>query len=526
MTRKSNLAIELENISKAFPGVLASDDVSLQFRYGEIHALLGENGAGKSTLISMLSGLLQPDRGQIFVNGEAVALHSPRESLDQGIGTVFQHVLLVPTLSVIENLMLGGGWRQRFDRAASLKRFEELSDLLAVAIGPDVAVGELSLGQQQQVEIMRALWRGEGVLILDEPTSMLTPQGVHELSQVMRRLRENRVALIFVTHKLREAYNLCDRISVLRLGRVVGSIAPERLLGMNEQETIDEVISMMFAREEGHDRDAEVLLASGSPKRRRTAADPSTPAVLSVSNVATTGRAGECPLRDINLDVHAGEVLGIAGIDGNGQKHLAEVIAGQRPVSSGMIRHNDIDITGQKVPARRRLGINYLTDERLGEGTVTTHSVATNLILKAIGEAPHWRWWLTRWGSIHAETRRIIRDHDIRTPSETTLIGRLSGGNIQKTLLARETSVGVNVAIFNKPTHGLDMQNTRFARDRIRDGAIRGIATIVISTELDELIELCDRIGVMYQGRLVGVIDNDEGAEKKIGLLMTGAATA
>ena len=171
MTRKSNLAIELENISKAFPGVLASDDVSLQFRYGEIHALLGENGAGKSTLISMLSGLLQPDRGQIFVNGEAVALHSPRESLDQGIGTVFQHVLLVPTLSVIENLMLGGGWRQRFDRAASLKRFEELSDLLAVAIGPDVAVGELSLGQQQQVEIMRALWRGEGVLILDEPRS-------------------------------------------------------------------------------------------------------------------------------------------------------------------------------------------------------------------------------------------------------------------------------------------------------------------------------------------------------------------
>lgn len=523
MALESHQAIELKNVCKAFPGVLASDDVSLQFRYGEIHALLGENGAGKSTLISMLSGLLQPDSGQILLDGKVVTLRSPRESLDHGIGTVFQHVLLVPTLSVIENLMLGGGWNRRFDRLGSLKRFEELSELLAIDIGPDVQVGELSLGQQQQVEIMRALWRGEGVLILDEPTSMLTPQGVHELSQVMKRLRDNGVALIFVTHKLKEAYALCDQISVLRLGRVVGNIAPQRLRHMKEQEAINEVISMMFGRNEGHDRDAEVLFGDASPQRQRLRADKSAPAVLSVRNVATTGNVGECPLRDINLEVRAGEILGIAGIDGNGQKHLAEVLAGQRPVSGGIIRHHDVDITEQKVPQRRRLGINYLTDERLGEGTVSTHSVATNLILKAIGDAPHWHWGTTRWGSIHAEARQKIRDHDIRTPSERTPIGRLSGGNIQKTLLAREISEGVSVAIFNKPTYGLDVQNTRLARDRISEGAARGIATIVISTELDELMELCDRIGVMYQGCLVGVVDNDEGGEEKIGRLMTGA---
>ncbi|MBC8445319.1 MAG: ABC transporter ATP-binding protein [Rhodospirillaceae bacterium] len=526
MTREKHPAIELKNIRKAFPGVLANDDVSLQFHSGEIHALLGENGAGKSTLISMLSGLIQPDDGKIFVHGKPVIVRSPKESLNHGIGTVFQHVLLVPTLTVIENLMLGGGWLQRFDRAASLKRFGELSETLAVNINPDTRVSELALGQQQQVEIMRALWRDEGVLILDEPTSMLTPQGVHELSQVMRRLRDNGVALIFVTHKLKEAYDLCDRISVLRLGRVVGDIPPARLRDMSEQETIDEVISTMFDREEGHDRDAEVLLGDASHHgQRRTNIDLTSP-IFSTSHISTTGNVGECHLHDINLEVYAGEVFGIAGIDGNGQKHLAEVLAGQRPASAGRIHHRGIDITATRVPERRGLGINYLTDERLGEGTAATHSVATNLVLKSIGDAPHWRWGVTRWDSIYSDAREKIRKHDIRTPSEHTLIGRLSGGNIQKILLAREISEGISVAIFNKPTYGLDLQNIRLARDRISEGAAAGIATILISTELDELTELCDRIGVMYQGNLVGIVQNDDGAEKKIGLLMTGAAAA
>jgi len=526
MTREDTPAIEIKNIRKAFPGVLANDDVSLQFQRGEIHALLGENGAGKSTLISMLSGLLQPDSGKIFVQGKETQLHSPKESLGHGIGTVFQHVLLVPTLTVIENLMLGGAWSQRFDRATSMARFTELSQTLAVEIDPNAKVGELSLGQQQQVEIMRALWRGEGVLILDEPTSMLTPQGVQELAQVMKRLRDKGVALVFVTHKLKEAYDLCDRVSVLRLGRVVGTIEPERLSTMNEQEAIDEVIAMMFGREDGHDDDAQVLLGDASRHRQDHAVMEAAPVTLSLSNVSSEGKAGECSLRGVSFDVRQGEVLGIAGIDGNGQKHLAEILAGQRPVSAGNITHTGRDITSMEVPERRRLGITYLTDERLGEGTAATHSVATNLVLKSIGERPHWRFGLTNWASIHHAAREKIEKHDIRTPSERTPIGRLSGGNIQKALLAREIIEGLSVAIFNKPTYGLDLQNIRLARGRIRENAEQGIATVVISTELDELTELCDRIGVMYQGELVGIVDNRDGAEKDIGLMMTGVVAA
>ena len=523
MTRQEAPAIQVKNVSKAFPGVLANDDVSLSFNSGEIHALLGENGAGKSTLISMLSGLLPPDSGQIIVAGSPVNLKSPRDSLDHGIGTVFQHVLLVPTLSVIENLMLGGSWWQKFNRSAGIQRFEELSELIAVDIIPDAKVGDLSLGQQQQVEIMRALWRGEGVLILDEPTSMLTPQGIEELSRVMRRLRDKGVALIFVTHKLKEAYDLCDQISVLRLGRVVGDIPPSVLSKLNEQEAIDEVISMMFGKEEEHTRDAEVLTGDGSQRMERKAFDASKQPILSVQNITTLGDLGECTLDEVSFEIRPGEIFGIAGIDGNGQKHLAEVLAGQRPVNSGLIAHNGQNITKQKVPERRKLGINYLTDERLGEGTASTYSVATNLVLKSIGDAPHWKNGITRWGSIHSHARDMIKTHDIRTPSERTSIGQLSGGNIQKTLLAREITDDVTVAIFNKPTYGLDLNNIKMARGRINDSASNGVATILISTELDELTELSDRIGVMYQGRLVGIVDNVQGVEKQIGMLMTGA---
>ena len=523
MTCQQVAAIEVKNVSKAFPDVLANDDVTLSFNSGEIHALLGENGAGKSTLISMLSGLLPPDSGEIIISGTPVKLKSPRDSLDHGIGTVFQHVLLVPTLTVIENLMLGGSWWQKFNRSAGMSRFEELSELLAVDIIPDAKVGDLSLGQQQQVEIMRALWRGEGVLILDEPTSMLTPKGIEELSQVMRRLRDKGVALIFVTHKLKEAYALCDQISVLRLGRVVGAIPPSVLSKMSEQETIDEVISMMFGKNKEHSRDAEVLAGDGAHRIEREPVDYTKQAILSVDNLTTHGDLGECTLDNISFELRPGEILGIAGIDGNGQKHLAEALAGQRPIDSGSIIHNGQNITKHKVPERRNAGINYLTDERLGEGTASTHSVATNLVLKSIGNAPHWKIGITNWGSIHSHARDMIAIHDIRTPSERTSLGQLSGGNIQKTLLAREITDEVTVAIFNKPTYGLDLNNITLARSRINEGAAKGIATILISTELDELTELSDRIGVMYQGRLAGIVENVQGVEKEIGMLMTGA---
>ncbi len=488
--------------------------------------LLGENGAGKSTLMGILAGMLRPDSGEILVAGRPVRIGSPRESLDLGIGTVFQHVLLVPSLTVIENLMLGGPWWGRLDREAVMRRFRELSEVLAVNIDPDAQVGRLSLGQQQQVEIMRALWRGEGVLILDEPTSMLTPRGVRELGAVMKRLRSSGVAVIFITHKLKEAYALGDRISVLRLGRLVGDIPQDQLRNMSEREATDEIIRLMFGTEEGHRRDAETL-AGGKRNRPCVAAvDRSGRPMLAVRDVSTHANAGECSLKHVGFEVWPGEIFGIAGVDGNGQKHLAEVLAGQRHVVSGTVAIGDRDVTRLGVAERRRLGVRYITDERLGEGTVGTHSVATNLVMKEIGSPPFWHYGVSLWDRIFGHARDLIDRHDIRTPSEHTPIGRLSGGNIQKTLLARELSENTSVVIFNKPTHGLDLQNMRLARERIGKSAESGLATVVISTELDELMDLCDRIGVMYQGELRSIVENAAGAEERVGLLMTGADTA
>jgi simple sugar transport system ATP-binding protein len=465
----------------------------------------------------------QPDSGEIRVKGRPVRLASPRESLDLGIGTVFQHVLLVPSLTVIENLMLGGAPWRPLDRATVLARFRELTGLLGVQIDPDALVGRLSLGQQQQVEIMRALWRGEGVLILDEPTSMLTPQGAADLADVMRRLRDKGVAIIFITHKLREAYAVGDRISVLRLGRLVGQLDKAQLGAMSEDQVTEAVIRLMFGTGAGHGHDAETLLGKGKRRRRAVGVDRSGPPVLSVRGLVTEAQLGECPLREVSFDLWPGEVLGIAGVDGNGQKHLAEVLAGQRDAGAGQILIAGRDVTADGVIQRRRHGVRYITDERVGEGTVGPFSVATNLVLKEIGTPPLWQRGISLWDRIHAHARERIEQYDVRTPSERTPIGKLSGGNIQKVLLARELNTDASVVIFNKPTYGLDLHNTSLARERIVESARRGLATVVISTELDELIEVCDRIGVMFLGRLAGVVANEDGAERAIGLLMTGA---
>jgi simple sugar transport system ATP-binding protein len=516
----------VRTITKRFPGVVANDGVSLDFRAGEIHVLLGENGAGKSTLIGILAGMQQPDEGEILIDGKPVKIASPRASLSLGIGTVFQHVLLVPSLSVIENLMLGGPWWQRLLRAPALARFRELSALLGVEIDPDAQVGRLSLGEQQQVEIMRALWRGEKVLILDEPTSMLTPQGVKDLGAVMKRLRDKGVALILITHKLAEAYELGDRISVLRLGHVVGALPPELLRTMTEREATDDVIEMMFGTVAQHERDAEILMGRGREAHRARMIDRSGAPRLQVRGLTTEATRGACPLRTVDFDLWPGEVLGIAGVDGNGQKHLAEVLAGQRPAASGAITLDGKDITADAVPERRRHGIRYVTDERVGEGIVGSFSVATNLVLKEIGSAPFWRRGLSDWDRIHGHARAQIKRNDIRTPSERTPVAKLSGGNIQKVLLARELTADARVAVFNKPTYGLDLQNTRLAHERILAGADQGLATIVISTDLDELLELSDRIGVMFQGHLAGIVENGPDVERRVGLLMTGAKAA
>jgi len=522
----------LRRVTKRFPGIVALDSVSLEFHPGEIHVLLGENGAGKSTLVSLLAGMQRPDEGEILVDGVPAVIDSPRRSMDYGIGAVFQRVLLVPSLTVLENLMLGGSWLAPLARAAARRRFDELSALLGTRIHPDAPVSGLSLGEQQQVEIMRALWRDEKLLLLDEPTSMLTPQGVADLGRMMRRLKDKGVALILITHKLLEAYEFGDRISVLRLGRFAGEIGPERLRSMTEAERTETVIGLMFAApaetaDPGRDaelRDEELAILLGRKLHRTRAVDRAKPATLSVHELTTAADFAETPLRGAQFDLWAGEVLGIAGVDGNGQKHLAEVLAGQRPPWQGRIELAGTDITRGGVPERRQLGVRYVTDDRLGEGTVGTFSVAANLVLKEIGVPPYWRRGITDWDLIHSNARERIRQNDIRTPSELTPVAKLSGGNVQKVLLARELDAEANVAILNKPTYGLDLHNQRLALDRILAAADRGVALIVISTDLDELLEISDRIGVMFQGRLAGVVDNDAAAADKVRRLMAGAA--
>jgi ABC-type uncharacterized transport system ATPase subunit len=528
----SSTVAALRQVTKRFPGIVALDRVSLEFRLGEIHVLLGENGAGKSTLVALLAGMQQLDDGEILIDGRPAVIDSPRRSMDLGIGAVFQRVLLVPSLTVIENLMLGGSWLKSLARAAALRRFEELSTLLATRIDPHAPLSGLSLGEQQQVEIMRALWRDEKLLLLDEPTSMLTPQGVADLGRMMRRLKEKGVALILITHKLLEAYAFGDRISVLRLGRVAGEIAPQQLQTMSEAERTESVIRMMFGADAGigaaahgeHEEELAILL--GRKLRRANTVDRNQRAILSARALATAPDFAETALHEVSFELRAGEVLGIAGVDGNGQKHLAEVLAGQRPLRQGRIELAGSDITRGRVPQRRQRGIRYVTDDRLGEGTVGTFSVATNLVLKEIGALPYWRHGISDWQLIHRSAREQIMRNDIRTPSELTPVGKLSGGNVQKVLLARELDAEANVAILNKPTYGLDLHNQRLALDRIVAAAARGVAVIVISTDLDELLEISDRIGVMFQGRLAGIVDNDESAGNKVRRLMTGAAAA
>jgi simple sugar transport system ATP-binding protein len=533
----------LRKVTKRFPGIVALDEVSLDFRGGEIHVLLGENGAGKSTLLGLLAGMQQPDAGEILIDGKAVLIDSPRRSMDLGIGAVFQQLLLVPSLSVIENLMLGGPWWQPLKRAAALRRFGELATALAIRIDPNAPVNALSLGEQQHVEIMRALWREEKMLLLDEPTSMLTPQGVADLGRMLRRLAENGVALILITHKLLEAFEFGDRISVLRQGRLAGEITPERMRSSSEGARTAEVLRLMFGADANADslRDAPDLAGvtadlaassgglaalTGRKTHRARPVDRLGTPVLEVRALATPRLVGETALREVSFDLWPGDVLGIAGVDGNGQKHLAEVLAGQRAVAEGRISLAGRDVTRGRVPERRRAGIRYVTDDRLGEGTVGTFSVAINLLLKEIGSPPYWRRGITDWSLVHAGARDQIRDHDIRTPSERTPVGKLSGGNIQKVLLARELGADARVAILNKPTYGLDLHNQRLALARIDAAAARGVAFIVISTDLEELLEISDRIGVMFQGRLAGVVDNAADAERKIGSLMTGAVDA
>ena len=515
--------VELVGITKSFPGVLANDDVDLTLRRSEVHCLLGENGAGKSTLIGILSGLIRPDAGTIRIEGAETAISSPRRALELGIGTVHQHSTLIPALSVLENLMLGDSRGVRLDRAAARRRLAELAAQLGVEIDPGTRAADLSLGHQQQVEIVKALWRGSRVLILDEPTSMLTPQGVAELAKVLAQLKAQGQAVIFITHKLHEALSLGDEISILRQGRLVGTMHREALRSKSHEELRAEIVRIMFGEEARAVADLAELqeeLDNVEGTARLVAAEAET--VLELQGVSSPAEGSELGVEDVSLGLREGEILGVAGVDGNGQRALAEVIAGQRRVSAGDILLYGGPVTRMNVAARQKLGLRYVTDDRLGEGIVGTLPVGLNLFLKRVGERPYWRHGRIQRAVVEGRAAELVREFDVRTPFVTTRAATLSGGNIQKVLLARELSFQPKVVVFHKPTYGLDVRTTATVRDLIRKLADDGGAGLVISTDLDELLEICDRIAVLSRGRLVGVVPNGPGAAEHVGELMVG----
>ncbi|WP_379062735.1 ABC transporter ATP-binding protein [Mesorhizobium sp. UC22_110] len=507
--------VTLEGVTKRFPGIVANDGIDLSIRPGEVHVLLGENGAGKSTLIGMLSGLQQPDEGRILVDGRPTPITSPRQALALGIGTVFQHMMLVPTLTVAENLLLGGPWWQRPRTEELAARVAEISKSLGIVVKLHARVSELSLGEQQQVEIVRAMVRNSRLLILDESTSMLTPQGIEELGALMRRLVEQGLAIVFITHKLKEAAAFGDRISVLKLGRKVGEIPPERFRALGEQEIISEIVELMFGKQKDDPEAAERPVASVHAE-----AAP----LLQVTDLTVAATDNAPGLSSISFDIRPGEILGIAGIDGNGQKQLAEALSGQRAATGGSVRLEGVAIETLSVGERSRRGLRYLTDDRLGEGTVGTFPVSINFFLKQVGAAPFWRSGVEQRAEIDRRAAELVREYDVRTPSLKTPVARLSGGNIQKVLLARELAEGARVVIFNKPTYGLDLANTLASRQRIRDAAQSGLAVLLISTDLEELLSICNRIAVMANGALVGTVANADDARTRVGRLMIGLA--
>jgi general nucleoside transport system ATP-binding protein len=517
-------AVELVGISKSFPGVLANDRISLAVKHGEVHCLLGENGAGKSTLMSILAGMVRPDEGGISIDGREVQVSSPKAALELGIGMVYQHTTLVPTLTVLENLMLGTGDGIRLSVRRSRERLEELARALGVDVDPNSLTGALSLGQQQQIEIIKALWRGSKVLILDEPTSMLTPRGVEELANVLLRLKGQGLAVVFITHKLHEAVSMADRVSVLRQGRLVGSIEPEILRTSRPEQLHERIVALMFRGQT--DEAAEVAELQERVEGRRVRRSLPREPQLELEEVDVEPSAGEIGLHGVSLEVRPGEIMGIAGVDGNGQRELAEAIAGQRRIASGDIRFGGLSISRMKVSQREKLGLRYVTDDRLGEGTVSALSIGLNLVLKRIGHPPYWRGGRIRHSEIEATAREVIDEFEIKALGPATRVGTLSGGNTQKVVVARELAFGPKLVVYNKPTYGLDIKTTQAVRERVRDQANDGVTAVVISTDLEELLDLCDRIAVLSRGRLTGVVENGETAAQRVADLMVGGRAA
>lgn len=498
------LLLELRGITKRFPGVLANDHINLTLEEGEIHTLLGENGAGKTTLMNILYGLYQPDEGEIFVRGEGITIHSPSDAIAAGIGMVHQHFMLIPVFTVTENVMLGnettypGGV---LNRATAAARLREISEMYKLEVDPDSYIKELSVGVQQRVEIIKLLYREADILIFDEPTAVLTPQEADELFKIMKSLVAQGKSIIFITHKLREVLEVADRITVIRRGRMIGTTTPEEA----DQGKLAE---MMVGR--------KVLL------ELEKAPIQVGEAVLDVSDLVVLNDRQQVAVNDISFEVRAGEVLGVAGVQGNGQTELVEAITGLREPLEG-----EINLLGQAItratPRRiTELGTAHVPEDRQKDGLVLTYPVADNLVLNTYYRPPFTRGVTLQPKKILELAQSLIKRFDIRTPGAQTPVGSLSGGNQQKAIIAREFNRDIHLLVASQPTRGLDVGSIEYIHNRILEKRDAGCAVLLVSPELDEIMQLSDRIAVMYRGKIIAIVEAHETTKEQVGLLMAG----
>ncbi len=496
-------SIELCDIVKRFPGVIANDHINFQVKSGEVHALLGENGAGKTTLMRILFGLYPPDEGQILVNGQPVRIHSPADSIAQGFGMIHQHFMLVPTLSVAANVALGlkSSRGLLLDLDAVSHRLQQLSELYGLQVDPQAMVWQLSVGEQQRVEILKALYRGADLLILDEPTAVLTPQEVTDFFITLRRMADEGHALIFISHKLHEVLSFSDRVTVLRSGRVVKTLT-------TKDTTRPELARLMVGR--------EVLLRVDHPPVQSGAPR------LQVQDVWVTGDKGRPALKGVSLEVRAGEILGVAGVSGNGQRELAEAIAGLRKLTQGEVLIDRRQVGGLRPDELIEQGLAYISEERFSDGAVKELSVEENMMIEEHGRPPFANGVFLNFSKIAAHTEKLIQDFEIKTPTRQTPLRYLSGGNVQKMIMARELSRKPSVLIAAQPTRGVDIGSTEYIHQRLIAQRQEGTAILLISEDLDEVLNLSDRIAVIFDGRIMGIVDRDDATIEQLGLMMAG----
>jgi ABC-type uncharacterized transport system ATPase subunit len=498
-----HVKLELRGITKTFGSLVANDHIDLVVQPGEIHALLGENGAGKSTLMNVLYGFYDPDEGEILVDDAPVTFAGPGDAMAAGIGMVHQHFMLVPVFTVAENVVLGhepvrGGVRL-IDLAEARRRVKEISDRFGFDVDPDALVEDLPVGAQQRVEIIKALSRDARVLILDEPTAVLTPQETDELIGIMRQLKDAGTSIVFITHKLREVRAVADRITVIRRGKVVGVADPSA--------SEKELASLMVGRS------VELGVT-------RATAEPGDVA-LAVRGLTVLDGAGVRQLDDVSFDVCRGEILAIAGVQGNGQTELTEVILGLSQPLAGSIVLDGIELVGQSVRDTLAAGVGFVPEDRSTDGIISEFSIAENLILDLHQREPFARGVALRPAEMRANATKRIEEFDVRTPSIDALAGTLSGGNQQKVVLAREMSRPLRLLIASQPTRGLDVGSIEFVHTRVVAERDRGTPVIIVSTELDEVLALADRILVMYRGRIVGIVPGGTDRDA-LGLMMAG----